>query len=1842
MDNNKAFESLTSQIDEQTNPYADLVKRQNMVKSGLIKANISQAVKVSPDRAAKVKSLARDLNLPVEVVQKNETAAEQQRSFGSVKYKDIISDTPGLAKWLEEPSNASVAHDDTDNLYSIEKNLQGMANLPHAFVKSLGGEYNKLSASASLVMSSIPVAYDKLSSEVSGIRSTQAQDWWYSEITEPLLKKQRYFDPNPNASMVEKGGEIAGSLAGLMSMIMLSGGSGEAVLPVEAGAGRVISGALETGTKTMAVPSLSNAVNTANDVYEKTGSLRQAVSAGVGEYESMTAMGFIPLSAPGNIAQRMAGGGASGLMLDELAREHMNTILPESMRREFSVEDALFSVLVGSILAGTMGPRSEPNHHKEIRKTYEQTVKAEKAQKDYASLDALRTLMSESKVNARDPESVDRFLQSANKSGPKDIYVSLKTLMEVLETMGKDERRTLSKTYPNLEKNIKEAELHGSDVKIALKDFLTKLANKSIGESLLPHLKTTPDGMSLAESDSFYDGVNRSILEQAQKVVEMNKAEKEWQDSYDKVEQTIAEQLSARWTKDVSKAYAKLTANFYSVQAKRLGMKPAELYEKIPLKISTEKVGDERSSFTPDDLTIHQPPDADLTSYLHELGHFFLKTTTDLSVMPDAPVEFKQDIDTVMKWFGTDITKWNKMSADQQRPFHEKYAEGFESYLFENKAPNLEMRGIFRRFRSWLVSFYQGADVKITDDVRGVFDRLLATREAIDTLNDTNNYKPMFESKPDSMSEDQWQSYKKNDAVEKAVESLNARSLANMKWFANAKSRKIKELQRVAKAKRSALMDEVMEEVLSQPLYQAREFLHKGTLDDTPRNNEQRRLLELTGMEGEKLSLDALKAMYGKEPNAIWRYLPKTLTTAKGGTDPDAIATIFGIESGDKLVRGLIEAPATKDIVRQLTDQRMLERYGDLTDPVALERGAEAAIHNNMRVKVIAAEYAALNKAIGSKTELIKAAERYADDYFTTQTVGDLNHKRFTAAESKASRDAEAAFKKGKTEEAAEYKRAQLLNNILAKKALEIRDEIDKKTLKIKKLDSNKSTRDKLRGEFKDQLDEFLARFDFRKTVPKKDKESLKDWIEKTVEENLAINPQIDGIWLDASFKKHYKDLTVEEFRGLFDTVEQLRNLARREHDMYKAIRQQTFEQERDGIINEMAEINPESFKDGEPKGYEKPYIKDMEDRIKRGKAEFDIKYLNLEFMTQVLSKGKFGQLHESIVQRLSNASDYKLKKFTELGTHIKPYLDAYTVFEKAAFSRKPIHIKSANTSITREQMLIAAMHYGNPEGRQRLRDGHGWNDVVMKEITSHITTKDLNLMNALWKMMDDMVWPELEAVNKRTTGSAPPKVDSAGFDTPAGKAKGGYWPLVYDGEINYKQQSFDEAQATKDLLGGSTYGARTAQSASKERLQTVNKALTLDFTGVNYKLNETVHDIAYREAIADVYRLLSSETVRKAIDGVGGPGYSQEMRAKIRQVAGEARGPQNGMENLITTLRRNAISNIMGLSVKTALLNVTGIVPAMSRVSPVALGKAIGYVAGNWKTAKQDMLNRSAYMPNRVGVFERTLTEAAQNLMVKNKFTPEMSTMLAMIGAMDSMVSTITWHAAYGEALNGKIKEINIGDKAKASDYADHIVRQTQGSGRDVDVAKIQTGPYGKAFVFFYSYYNAMLGLLRRSGHINISKDPMKIAKLAADFGSIVVLPTILSALLYGRIDEEKPLKSMAVETMFYSLGMFPIFGPVAMASYNILDPDQPFYGYRGTPIQGALSEFANVPKAAVDIASGEGDKGDVRSLMMGTGYATGLPMLQIWRTFNHLENTYGTDQEINPWYLFMGEPPK
>jgi hypothetical protein len=116
--------------------------------------------------------------------------------------------------------------------------------------------------------------------------------------------------------------------------------------------------------------------------------------------------------------------------------------------------------------------------------------------------------------------------------------------------------------------------------------------------------------------------------------------------------------------------------------------------------------------------------DANASTFMHETGHEWLEQMMQDAQHPAATDGLRTDAASVRSWLGAgeDATITTRQ--------HEKFARGFEQYLREGVAPSPGLARVFAKFRDWLTTIYQtvkGLGKPINEDVRGVFDRMLAT-----------------------------------------------------------------------------------------------------------------------------------------------------------------------------------------------------------------------------------------------------------------------------------------------------------------------------------------------------------------------------------------------------------------------------------------------------------------------------------------------------------------------------------------------------------------------------------------------------------------------------------------------------------------------------------------------------------------------------------------------------------------------------------------------------------------------------------------------------------------------------------------------------------------------------------------------------------------------------------------------------------------------------------------------------------------------------------------------------------------------------------------------------------
>jgi hypothetical protein len=119
---------------------------------------------------------------------------------------------------------------------------------------------------------------------------------------------------------------------------------------------------------------------------------------------------------------------------------------------------------------------------------------------------------------------------------------------------------------------------------------------------------------------------------------------------------------------------------------------------------------------------------ADPSNFMQITTHMWLDHLMKDAKLPIAREGLKRDADTVLKWLGV------KSPEDIGTEHHQRWARGFEQYLMEGKVPSASLARSFNFFRLQLQRINRSpheVGEPITDDMRAVYDRMLATDEEI-------------------------------------------------------------------------------------------------------------------------------------------------------------------------------------------------------------------------------------------------------------------------------------------------------------------------------------------------------------------------------------------------------------------------------------------------------------------------------------------------------------------------------------------------------------------------------------------------------------------------------------------------------------------------------------------------------------------------------------------------------------------------------------------------------------------------------------------------------------------------------------------------------------------------------------------------------------------------------------------------------------------------------------------------------------------------------------------------------------------------------------------------------
>ena len=959
------------------------------------------------------------------------------------------------------------------------------------------------------------------------------------------------------------------------------------------------------------------------------------------------------------------------------------------------------------------------------------------------------------------------------------------------------------------------------------------------------------------------------------------------------------------------------------------------------------------------------------------------------------------------------------------------------------------------------------------------------------------------------------------------------------------------------------------------------------------------------------------------------------MTAKKGGMHPDIAAGLILDENGEPvfsdgldLVQALVEALPPQEAIEDTARLNLLAEKGEVPTQADFEEAADLAVHNGMRARLIAGELNRLKASLGSVSLLKQAARVAAKERVEQMKTRDLRPSVFTRAEAAAAKSSEKAFKANDIEAAAAHKRNQLIQNALARETLKAREEMEKTRRYLAKFDRVAKGVD---IEYREQIEALLEDVELR-PISLKETDRRKSAYQFVREmEEAGIQHSIDPDYVDAISRKSWHDMTVEEMRGLADTVRQLEHLGRLKNRLLSNQAKRSYQEVRD----ELADTLDASAKAQHRKAQER---REAATGLQKAGALLRGGYwahLKTATIVRMFDNGQDGgAFFTHFLLPLKQAADKEAAMQAEVSEKLyevlKP-LAKHTGRLKNRIGGKT-HYQGLG-ELTREQLFAVALNMGNAGNIQRLLDGEGWRmEDVQRALSSTLTAQEWQAVQGVWDLLESYR-PQIAALERRMTGVEPEWVEARPFkimsaDGVEAELRGGYYPAKYDREGSGAAEKNEATTDAKAQTAAAGLAAATRRTFAKQRANEVKgRPLRLSLNVAYDAFNEIIHDLTHREAIADANRLLNSHTLDTKIRQYYGADAKRQLSRAIADIAQGNSGAAQALDGWAGRVRQNVSVAGLGFNIVSAALQLTGWVPAITRVGFANTAKALMTYAAHPIAATRGANEMSVMMANRSRTRFRELNDVANSVNGQNgvkAFIRRYAYWLMM--RMQQVTDTIVWHGAMMKAMDAGRSE------AEAVQLADQTVLDTQGGGQTKDLSWVERGnEVQKLFTVFYSYMNTALNMGAASMATQRSK-----GRLAAELMLIWVIPTALNAMMKSLLtpgdDDDDLAKKLAKEQISFTLGMF--VGGRELAQLGDIATGGKFYGYNGP---AGLRPIADTYKFAQQAKQGGFDKGLATATINILGSGFGLPSAQISRT---LKGAQALDEgkTDNPAALLFG----
>lgn len=964
----------------------------------------------------------------------------------------------------------------------------------------------------------------------------------------------------------------------------------------------------------------------------------------------------------------------------------------------------------------------------------------------------------------------------------------------------------------------------------------------------------------------------------------------------------------------------------------------------------------------------------------------------------------------------------------------ERFARAFEMYLHDGHAPAKGLRAVFRKFRSFLIHIYRaviGDGAKPSLQVRRIMDRMIATEEEIDEMALDDRYRDVTKAGGEKLlDESEEETYKRwqEEATAEAKEQLQKRVMKDLT------EEKEHEFQRRMQHERETFRKELQNEnvYLAEQAVLAsggdtsivlnwypsvevfeEELKNAPALDDLLKEHMDAYAQELDRELTEShLSEQAVtEAMESSEYRAKLEALKATAFAKKQALVKNITTkTERAMRSVEERIKDLPEdldlkldkdSSAVKELMKAINKLRFSAKWRP-EDYQTIQRMIHAATKEDLQktmqeIKEQARTDKANEKAVLEANEgKMKVYRELARRAILTKPIHEsCSVSLYTREAKKWAKTVQQAIRGKNWDSAMMAQQRQAYAMAMANEARQMQKRVQASLDKAKRMLQAKSVR--LPREERYWLRHLayllrLTRTDAKlsegeemtdlHTMFSRLQESLDS--QYTPEEIFKIEKQGEDF-------RGYQDLNVGQ---LEECVEALTILYTTGHDKFKmkTIGGRTI----DEIVQEIISDNEA---DARKIGVNRHRVQEdtggmgWNDALAKiplvgeGLARYGQEGLAAIIKPEEILNALGKKAHWYIYGIYERAAEKESRMVKQELTDLQTILSGYSHSERRHWKDSKYTLRTADGKelMSKENILCMALNLGNETNRQRLIGGLGIAEAdVVSFVEEHMTAKDWQLVQDIWDHIN-IYWDDTVKVEENLNGVRLEKVEAKPFDvtvTENGKKttlkmKGGYYPLSYNPKKSSRAADQDANEIAKQSMSGAMV-LGTGRGFTKARSEyDINRPLLLEFRVIPEHVRSVIHNIAFRLAARDVFRLVNHPGFEAHVANTLGREYHTILKQWTTDVWQVVKDNNNQAANMLERglnwLRSNSVMAIMGYRICPVVENVSNIAPVMEKLGSLHTMRAIMSFYANPKESTE-LLKRSAFMQDRINSLDRDI----------------------------------------------------------------------------------------------------------------------------------------------------------------------------------------------------------------------------------------------------------------------------